>query len=68
MSNKDIRWRQRLNNFDKAFGRLAEAVALAAQRELSKLEGQGLIQSFEYTRELAWHSLKKHSTLNEPKK
>lgn len=33
-------------------------MALAAQRELSKLEAQGLIQAFEYTHELAWNTLK----------
>lgn len=58
MSAQDIRWRQRFSNFKKAFGQLAEAVALAAQRELSKLEAQGLIQAFEYTHELAWNTLK----------
>ncbi|MEK7728889.1 MAG: nucleotidyltransferase substrate binding protein [candidate division KSB1 bacterium] len=58
MSATDIRWIQRLNNFNKAFEQLAEAVALAAQRELSKLEAQGLIQTFEYTHELAWNTLK----------
>lgn len=33
-------------------------MALAAQRELSKLEAQGLIQALEYTHELAWNTLK----------
>jgi len=58
MNAKDIRWIQRFSSFNKAFGQLAEAVALAAQRELSKLEAQGLIQAFEYTHELAWNTLK----------
>ena len=34
------------------------AVELAAQRQLSELEQQGLIQGFEYTHELAWKTLK----------
>lgn len=54
----DIRWQQRLQNFRKAFGELKEAVELSKERELSKLEKQGLIQSFEYTHELAWKTLK----------
>ena len=54
----DIRWIQRFNNFIKAFSQLKEAVELAQQRPLSKLEAQGLIQAFEYTHELAWNTLK----------
>ncbi len=58
MSNEDVRWIQRLNHFSQAFLRLKEAVALAQQRALSQLEEQGLIQSFEFTHELAWNTLK----------
>lgn len=58
MPNPDIRWRQRAQNFRKAFARLSNATALAQQRELSELEEQGLIQSFEFTHELAWNTLK----------
>jgi len=56
--NQDIRWKQRFNNYLKAFQTLAEAVELSEQRELSDLEKQGLIQRFEYTHELAWNVLK----------
>ena len=55
---RDIRWQQRFNNYIKAFQALVEAVELAHSRELSKLEQQGLIQSFEFTHELAWNVLK----------
>lgn len=58
MSEKDIRWKQRFSNYIKAFNQLSEAVELANQRALSKLERQGLIQSFEYTHELAWQVLR----------
>ena len=54
----DIRWKQRLKNFSLALEQLAEAVAMSKQRELSKLEKQGLIQAFESTHELAWNVLK----------
>jgi len=37
---------------------MKEAVELIKQRDLSKLEKQGLIQAFEYTHELAWNTLK----------
>ena len=53
-----MRWIQRAKHFDKAFSLLEEAVELARQRPLSKLEAQGLIQGFEYTHELAWNTLK----------
>ncbi len=45
--NDDIRWKQRLANFRKAFGRLDEAVLLSRKRALSDLERQGLIQDGE---------------------
>ena len=61
MSDEDIRWIQRFNNFGKAFAQLTEAVELAKERELSNLEQQGLIQAFEYTHELAWNTLKDFS-------
>ena len=58
MKNNNIRWKQRFNNFIKAYQGLQDAVELTNQRELTKLEQQGLIQGFEYTHELAWNVLK----------
>jgi nucleotidyltransferase substrate binding protein (TIGR01987 family) len=55
---QDIRWKQRLQNYSLALKTLNDAVVLAAQRKLSNLEKQGLIQSFEFTHELAWNLLK----------
>ncbi|HNT87839.1 MAG TPA: nucleotidyltransferase substrate binding protein [Candidatus Hydrogenedentes bacterium] len=57
-ATEDIRWIQRFNNFIKALSQLRDAVALAEERPLSKLEEQGLIQAFEFTHELAWNTLK----------
>ena len=57
-TDPDVRWRQRLQSFRKAFTRLADAVRLAGERKLSPLEQQGLIQMFEFTHELAWNVLK----------
>lgn len=58
MSNPDIRWVQRFNNFSRAFSQLKDAEALSRTRPLSALEQQGIIQGFEYTHELAWSTLK----------
>ena len=54
----DIRWKQRFNNYSRAFQTLVAAVELARSRDLSDLEQQGVIQSFEFTHELAWNVLK----------
>jgi nucleotidyltransferase substrate binding protein (TIGR01987 family) len=56
--NEDIRWKQRFDNFLRAFETVRRAVDLARQRDLSELEQQGLIQGFEFTHELAWNVLK----------
>jgi nucleotidyltransferase substrate binding protein (TIGR01987 family) len=58
IKTKDVRWRQRFQNFKKAFSQLSGAAALAQQRPLSELEQQGLIKAFEFTHELAWNTLK----------
>ena len=54
----DIRWKQRFNNYSRAFQTLVAAVELARSRDLSDLEQHGMIQSFEFTHELAWNVLK----------
>ena len=58
LKKNDVRWRQRFQNFNKAFSQLSSAVALSQQRPLSELEQQGLIKAFEFTHELAWNTLK----------
>ena len=54
----DIRWKQRLSSYKKALAVLRGAVALSKERDLTELEQQGLIQSFEFTHELSWKLLK----------
>lgn len=54
----DIRWMQRFSNFKKALKQLDNAVELHAERELSDLEQQGVVQAFEYNYELSWNVLK----------
>lgn len=58
MTEPDIRWKQRFENFKKALTQLNEAEELSQQRPLSRLENQGLIQAFEFTFELAWNTLR----------
>ena len=54
----DIRWKQRLQNFEPAFDQLKAAVELSKKRPLTDLEKQGVIQAFEFTHELAWNVMK----------
>ncbi len=58
MSDADIRWKQRFDNFNRALHQLRLAVELSQQRPLSDLEKQGIIQGFEIVHELAWNVLK----------
>ncbi len=59
MDKKQLpRWQQRLNHYSDAFAQLKSAVLLSQQRPLSDLEKQGLVQSFEFTHELAWNVMK----------
>ena len=55
---EDIRWKQRLGNYNLALHQLTLAVELSRQRPLSNLEKQGVIQGFEFVHELAWNVLK----------
>ncbi len=54
---KDTRWKQRLENFERAFTLLREAFE-KDPAEMSDLEKEGVVQRFEYTFELAWKALK----------
>ena len=58
MTNRDVRWLQRLENYCRALAALQRAIAIANKRALSELEQQGLIQAFEFTHELSWLLLK----------
>ena len=52
---QEIRWIQRLRNYEKALSQLRKFIA---KGEPNELEEQGLILAFEYTHELAWNTLK----------
>lgn len=53
--NEPVRWLQRLSHFGDANARLHSA---CAQPEYSDIELAGLVQTFEFTFELAWKTLK----------
>lgn len=53
--NKEIRWKQHFENFEKAFKLLERTVAI---EEPSEAERGGLIQFFETAFELSWKTIK----------
>lgn len=55
MNDKDIRWIQRAQNYEKAFLRLKEAMEM---EELNELEKDGVCYQFKITMDLAWSLLK----------
>ena len=55
--NPDIRWKQRFQNFDRAFVLLRQALE-QGPAALNPLEKEGVIQRFEYSFELAWKTVK----------
>lgn len=55
IKTNSLRWKQRLENLKKAHFRLSEA---CAQESYNVLEVAGLIQTFEFTFELTWKTLK----------
>ena len=55
MDRKDIRWRQRFENYKKALARLEAALAV---ENPSNIELAGAVQFFEIVFELAWKTMK----------
>ncbi len=62
--SENIRWKQRFNNFEKAFNLLKSVFEEKDINELSLLEQEGVVQRFEYTYELAWKTLKDYLEYN----
>lgn len=54
----DVRWKQRFQNFDKAFKRLTDAIQIIRNDPDNVLLQAGLIQTYEFTFELARKTLK----------
>ena len=63
---EDIRWKQRFSNYQKALQRLKDNIEyfstfLAENTTPADILKQGLIQSFEFTHELAWNVMKDYA-------
>ena len=63
---EDIRWKQRFSNYQKALQRLKDNIEyfstfLAENITPADILKQGLIQSFEFTHELAWNVMKDYA-------
>ncbi len=56
--NQDIRWKQRFQNYEKAFNRLSRAIEIVRITPDDDLLQSGLVQTYEYTFELARKTLK----------
>lgn len=57
-NNQGTRWKQRFQNYEKAFGRLARAIEVVKATPDDDLLQSGLVQTYEYTFELALKTLK----------
>ncbi|HEY2384528.1 MAG TPA: nucleotidyltransferase substrate binding protein [Terriglobia bacterium] len=57
MSNPDVRWKQRFQNFERAYLLLSQALEDGSSA-LTLLEKEGVVQRFEYSFELAWKMIK----------
>ena len=55
MQNQDVRWKRRFESLEQAFFRLESA---CAQKEYNELELAGLVQTYKFTFELCWKTLK----------
>jgi nucleotidyltransferase substrate binding protein (TIGR01987 family) len=55
--NTDIRWKQRFENYQKAFGQLKSAIDENGVNPIDIIK-EGIIQRFEFTHELAWKVMK----------
>ena len=57
MENQDIRWKQRFQNFSRAFMLLREAIEMDYEK-MDTMQKEAFVQRFEFTFELAWKTLK----------
>ncbi len=54
----DVRWKQRFQNYSRAYQLLRSALEGGGVEPLTDLEKEGVIQRFEYSYELAWKTMK----------
>jgi nucleotidyltransferase substrate binding protein (TIGR01987 family) len=58
MALPEKRWIQRFDSFQKAFAVLERICDIQNERELTEAEKMGMIQSFDFSFELAWNLMK----------
>jgi nucleotidyltransferase substrate binding protein (TIGR01987 family) len=58
LENQDIRWKQRFDNLQKAYGRFENALNHYHKEPENELYQMALVQSFEFTFELGWKTIK----------
>ena len=54
----DIRWKQRFQNFDKAYGTFSRTMERYQANRGDEVIKMALVKSFEFTYELAWKTMK----------
>lgn len=62
-SGQDVRWKQRFQNYEKAYSRFCRAIDVVKEHRDDDLLQSGLVQTYEYTFELAWKTLKDYLEL-----
>lgn len=53
-----VRWQQRFQNFEKAYHRFVDAIQRVEATPDDELLAAGLVQTYEFTMELAWKTMK----------
>lgn len=61
---EDIRWKQRFDNYCRAYGQLNKAVEAHALQPDNELIQMALVKAFEMTFELAWKTMKDYLRYN----
>ncbi len=57
--NKDIRWKQRFENFERSYQTFSRILKIESPNEAERM---GLVQAFEIVFELSWKTLKDYLT------
>ena len=56
--NNELRWKQRFQNFEKAYNILNRALARYEAEPEDEIVQMALVQAFEFTYELSWNTMK----------
>ncbi|MGI6393487.1 MAG: nucleotidyltransferase substrate binding protein [bacterium] len=56
--NNELRWKQRLKNFEKAYSTFCRILNDSQYSTDSEMVNMALVKSFEFTYELAWNTMK----------